>query len=310
MNGEKEINGRTIRGPFFILRGITSSEINTKHAFLIYLTFKIKYNLRNLQETINIPAICESEDGFEETNNSTNIVDYECIGNETVGDNYELNDIAGNYIKNKLVIKDPEKNISIYSFDNLPIGFEMTNNDLDKKTFSNKTFNFSFIGKLYNTQNKISNSYNNPIEMNEIKETAICDFYNDNNLNANLTCRLNMNNDTETTNLTFKENEISTGDKLLFINSLNKIQFYYQKLIQNETELIPKYVDKTSSSDNTTLIIVLSVVIGVIVLGGLSAVLIYIFKVKKVSIMKNLSGKNQDISNINENYVSNTNINI
>ena len=310
INGEKEINGRTIRGPFLILRGITSSEINTKHAFLIYLTFKIKYNLRNLQETINIPAICESENFFEETNNSTNIVDYECIGNETVGDNYELNDIAGNYIKNKLVIKDPEKNISIYSFDNLPIGFEMTNNDLDKKTFSNKTFNFSFIGKLYNTQNKISNSYNNPIEMNEIKETAICDFYNDNNLNANLTCRLNMNNDTETTNLTFKENEISTGDKLLFINSLNKIQFYYQKLIQNETELIPKYIDKTSSSDNTTLIIVLSVVIGVIVLGGLSAVLIYIFKVKKVSNMKNLSGKNQDISNINENYVSNTNINI
>ena len=37
MNGHKEINGRIIKGPSLVLRGITSSEINTKHAFLIYL---------------------------------------------------------------------------------------------------------------------------------------------------------------------------------------------------------------------------------------------------------------------------------
>ena len=42
MNSEKTINGQTYNGPSLMLRGITTSQINSRHAFLIYLTFKVK----------------------------------------------------------------------------------------------------------------------------------------------------------------------------------------------------------------------------------------------------------------------------
>ena len=45
MNSQKEINGKTIKGPKLNLRGITNSQINTGHAFIIYLIFKIKQPL-------------------------------------------------------------------------------------------------------------------------------------------------------------------------------------------------------------------------------------------------------------------------
>ena len=90
MNGEKEINGKNIYGPTLFLRGITSSQINTRHAFLVYLTFKIKYGLRNLQETIKMDAFCEIEEGVEQIEDYVNIVDYECIGNTNIDDNYDL----------------------------------------------------------------------------------------------------------------------------------------------------------------------------------------------------------------------------
>ena len=79
MNGQKKINGQMISGPSLNLRGITSSQINTRHAFLVYLTFKIKYGLRNLQEIpeiLNITALCEIQESFEQSKDFANIVDY------------------------------------------------------------------------------------------------------------------------------------------------------------------------------------------------------------------------------------------
>ena len=93
LNDQKEINGMSISGPSFILSGITSSQINTRHAFLIYLTFIVKYDFRNLEENvIKIPALCEIEKGVEKTDNDINIIDYNCIGNSTIDDNYKLKD--------------------------------------------------------------------------------------------------------------------------------------------------------------------------------------------------------------------------
>ena len=61
LNSEKEINGRNIHGPKLYLRGITNSQINRGHAFLIYLTFKLRQTryLRNLEDTAKIRTICE-----------------------------------------------------------------------------------------------------------------------------------------------------------------------------------------------------------------------------------------------------------
>ena len=42
MNDMRKINNKEIYGPSLVMSGITSSQINTRHSFLIYLTFKIK----------------------------------------------------------------------------------------------------------------------------------------------------------------------------------------------------------------------------------------------------------------------------
>ena len=98
MNKQKEINGKMINGPSLVLRGLTNSQINTGHAFLIYLIFKLNNlrNNRNLEEEIKIPAICEIIDSVDETNNEANIVEYNCIGNTTEDNNlngYTLSNI-------------------------------------------------------------------------------------------------------------------------------------------------------------------------------------------------------------------------
>lgn len=78
---QREINGRIIKGPSFILRGITCSHISSRHAFLLNLIFEKKKTLRYLEDSINITAICEIIEGDGELNSDINIVDYNCIGN-------------------------------------------------------------------------------------------------------------------------------------------------------------------------------------------------------------------------------------
>ena len=69
MNDEQiDNNGQAIDVLSFKLRGITNSQINSRHAFLVYLIFKLKHSLRSLEETLEIEAICEIGNGIEETN--------------------------------------------------------------------------------------------------------------------------------------------------------------------------------------------------------------------------------------------------
>ena len=87
MNSNKEINGRNYYGPSFIIRGLTNSEINIGHTFLIYITLK---NIRNLeQEPVKIPGICQIVNSLEKVDENVNIVDYECIGDADIPDNLE-----------------------------------------------------------------------------------------------------------------------------------------------------------------------------------------------------------------------------
>ena len=295
MNGQKEINGRIIQGPSLKLRGITTSQINSRHAFLVYLTFKLKHSLRNLQETLRIPAICEINDENEETNDDVNIVDYDCIGNETVKGNYELIDIEGNYSNiNNNIINNPSKNNSNYTYENIPILFMLQNNNLNNKTFNNKIIDFSLYGKLNKIKtasNKIITNHNNiEMELNEIKEKALCNFTKDEKLNANFSCNLEMNNNASSSNLTFKNNEIKIGDVNLYINELNKINFSYEK----EERINPIY--KKKSSKNHTAIIVVCIIAGVVVIAAAVFTLLYIFKWRK----KNNVGDKTNAADISE----------
>ena len=47
MNQQRIINGRQVYGPALMMRGLTNSQINSGHAFLVYLVFQIKYARRN-----------------------------------------------------------------------------------------------------------------------------------------------------------------------------------------------------------------------------------------------------------------------
>ena len=83
-------------GPAIMMRGYTNSQINSGHAFLVYLVFQIKYvrrnRNRNLAEEKKIPTICQVVDSVDESEDELNFVEYDCIGNLTEDENEELNE--------------------------------------------------------------------------------------------------------------------------------------------------------------------------------------------------------------------------
>ena len=284
MNGQKEINGQIIEGPSLTLRGITTSQINTNHAFLVYLTFKLKNSLRNLEDkTKKIKAICETNKEVKEGNDIINIVDYDCIGTEPVNDNYEFTGIEGDNINNDIAIKNPNKENSDYSQNNLPLLFIIEKNNIDNQNFTNEKIDFYLNGKLNkletSTNKKITNQKNIQMELKEIDDKVLCDFTRDEkNLEANFTCNLEIkNNNLSSTNLTFKNNEIKINDDVnLYINSLNKLSFSYENI---EEPL--NFDTRKKSSSNKTTIIVVCVVVGVVVLCGIVFISLYCAKFKK-----------------------------
>ena len=120
---------------------------------------------------------------------------------------------------------------------------------------------------------------------------------------------LDLNENQELNNISFKNPEIKIGDNYLFLNHINKLHFSFEK--SNEIDKIN--VNNKKSSNNNTLIIVLCVIIGVIVLAGLTVGVLYILKKNKQNnINKEKNVKNiVDQSNIENNdyNASATNIN-
>ena len=310
MNGQKRINGRVIKGPSFTLRGITSSLIKANYAFIVYLIFRVRIGLRNLEETIKVPAICENNEEIEENSNDVNIVDYDCIGNQTVGDNMELVGIEGENTDNN-IISNPNKTSSEYTLNSLPNVFMIKNNNLENNIYSNSPINFYLKGQL-KERDELSNSKNIELNMNEIDDKAVCDFNKDDATNANLTCSLDLMSNTKTTNLTFKDNEVTIGNKSLYLISLNKIQFAYSNSgpsespdssdtdNKNGTFSQRSYLNSKKGSDHKAVIISVSIVAVVVVIGGLLAIWLYLSKIKKakaLSVSENVQvTSNQDDS--------------
>ena len=316
MNGQKEINGQIISGPTLNLRGITSSQINTRHAFLIYLTFKIKHGLRNLQETIKIPAICEIKEGVEETNDYVNIVDYECIGNSTVDEKYELsgieefennnNIISGNLKEINKIINETEdlanKNNSVFTYEIIKnmIFFYINTNNINTINSSNNNFDFCLngtINKQLSNSNKITSTLRNlnsdcinniNIGMNKINDKAECAFCSDKNLNASLSCILTIKDNIDSTNISFGVSEINIEEtnQTIYIPELNKIHLNYIK---------PEKLKKS----NKALKIALMVIISVIILGGLLGFMLYCIKLerdKNSNLIKNNNIKDEKMN--------------
>ena len=261
IDGQKEINGRIIKGPSFILRGITSSQISQRYAFLIYQI----YQLKNSSELLNISTICEIDEEIEETNNDINIIDFICIGNNTIDENYELIQIKGDNLNN-ISLYNIYKNIYNYTYVNLPTIFIIENDDVNNIIYHNNIIHFTISGKL-NNQINISKLNNISIDIKKIDIKVFCDFYSDKDLNANLSCNLKIDDYIEAINLTFENNEINIGENILFINSLNKINFFYynnndetnivydstvMNATGNETEIISSDILETEYTDYNT----------------------------------------------------------
>ena len=167
LNGQYQRNGQIFYGPSLMLRGITKNQINTRHAFLIYLTFKVKSSLRILEnnDEIILPSICEVKNSVKESSDDLNIVDYECISNNSNNTNWnncEL-DIINEGVKEnegllkKSNIKELSKNISkeniikensLFKLEDLIkyVIFEMDN--IQNKTAKDNIFNFKIEGKI------------------------------------------------------------------------------------------------------------------------------------------------------------------
>ena len=295
MNDEKVINGKTISGPSLILRGITSSQINSRHAFLIYLTFKIKYSLRNLQAVKIITTYCEIKESVEESKDDINLIDYECIGDSDVeldNNTYELIGIEegdkdgviisnsfDDIVKNTNLTNLERKNNPDFTIKDLEhiIKLIVDENYINNQTSSNNTFNFSLYGRL--NINLESREFKDlELKLRGIEnETAKCNFNSEDNSNASLICGLELKSDYEIKNFSFKTDELDLKykEKKLYVPSLNEIY-----LLKTEEEISRER--KRARINHNTLIAVLSIVVGALALAGIGIVLYIILKPTRV----------------------------
>ena len=246
MNSQKVINNKFIYGPSLIMRGITSNQINTRHSFLIYLTFKIKHRTRNLQEeTIIMPAICEVLEGVDETSDDVNMVEYKCIGNQTNEvdlSNYKLDDIEEGNNKNSLKktnlnelvseIKsglgnlDELENIKESSFnleDIMKIIIFQMNEKIELIKSNNFKFNFKIEGKLNKGISQKEFTLKREFELAEVDNKANCSFRIGLNQFADLTCDLNVEYYKDIKTFSFKTSQINTDDYEIYLSKFNDI---------------------------------------------------------------------------------------
>ena len=290
MNGENEVNGETVKGPSLMLRGITDSQINSRHAFLIYMTFKLRSSLRNLElkETVSIPAICEVQDGVEGTSDDVNIVDYKCVANNS--ENVDLTKYDFEEIKeaekgeNEGLLKNSnlnqlsqeKKNTDLtksepsFTFEDLMkyATFEM--NNIQNQTAKDNIFDFKLEGKLNKEIEK--GTFNKELDLNEIEDKINCSFVVEDNKNASLNCKIDINNHKDKSIFSFKTSEIETDKNNIYLAKLNEVYL----LNINEQE---KKEDKTNIG-----LIVGCTIAGVVLVGGGIALVVFLLKRKNNSI--------------------------
>ena len=322
MNSEKMINNKYIYGPSMRMVGIASSQINTRHAFLIYLTFKIKSSLRYLEnennDNITMPAICEILEAVDATEDDVNMVEYECIGNNSNKEDmakYQLDDIQEGNNENSLkksnlndIVSDLKENGELKNLetklesdftieDLMKIYIFKMNEKINNFTADNFKFNFKIEGKL---NKKIPTQtekiiINEKFNLSEIDNKADCKFELDIDQTGVLNCELNVENHKNIKTFSFKTSQIIDENKNeIYLSKFNDIT-----LINNEQK------EDKEDKDNKTkiIIIVVCVVGGTIIIGAI----VFFFIYRHLKAKKNLdinngirqnSNKNENISDI------------
>ena len=306
MNSVKEINGRTIKGPKLHLKGITHSKINSGHAFLIYLVFKIKQPLRNLgdsEDKIRIKAICEVSEEVEENKNEANSVEYECIGdsNGTNLDNTILDDIdVGNDNSNLKELKS-SKDLSQLESDPI-IVFIVVNPE--NQTSNDYNFNFRIDGKIDDNLNETEIKKN--IEMNEISDSSNCIFKIEKDKKAYLSCTLNIEKYKDIKVLTFKPVIISNEkNEKISLEDLNQIYLINEADDKEETIIKNHYNNNDNKKSKTGVIV--GTIILVIVVVALALITTYICFKKKSKLDVSNEQNKQSEQNIRSTFENNYN---
>ena len=321
LNSVKEINGRNIYGPKLNLRGITNSQINTGHAFLIYLTFKIRQSirLRNLEEkNVTIEAICEVIDGVEESKDETNIVDYECIGQNK--ENYELSELINIEDEDKssnLGEVVSEKELSFlddepsYTLEDAikSILFKM---EVKNQTSNNSIFDFRIDGEI--NKDSEEEEIEGKLEMKENKTLkSNCIFTIEKNRKGFLNCTLNVTQYKDQKTFTFKTLNISNENKTIELVDLHKVVLINEEEGDefNSTNFTNRIYNKENKKINAVIIVV--PIVAAFIFIGIIILLIYLWLSKKrnniINQTQTSTQAGKDLKDLNEFNQTTDNIN-
>ena len=328
LNSEKEINGRTIHGPTLRLRGITNSQINTGHAFLIYLIFKLKQDtfFRNLEETVKLEAICEIIDGVEETKNDTNIVDYECIAenkdNKQISELINIEEGNNNDMIKKSNLMDlvSQKNlsnldnISQFKLEDLMKIVTFTMNGIKNQTANNNIFDFKIDGEI--NKNISSDKIIGELQMNEFQDLkSNCTFNIEEQQKANLNCNLNVEKYKEQKIFTFRTSELSNENLTVTLADLDKIFLINDREDSFNSTMITKRIINKSSKKKKTAVIVVSIIASlIVVIAAVFLTYFYLLAKKNANAplqnLNTIQNSSDNINNSAKNNKTSENINI
>ena len=308
MNQQRVISGRPIYGPSLMMRGFTTSQINTGHAFLIYMTFKIKYsrNYRNLEEEKKIPTICQILDSVDESEDDVNMIEYDCIGNLTEEENDELKD----YKLNNIEESNNEENSKVIGTSNLQEIIKETNlenietknksicpvssvlkwanfiaDEINNQTSDNLAFNFEIKGKI--NKDLESQAIDVKLPISEIKDkNADCIFNIKENRKANLNCSLNIENYKDYKILSFKKKDLkSKEDYDIMLSKIDEVLLIND--YQEKEKEIEEEIEKEEKNNNKLIIIITVVAILVILIINIIIFIIILKRCKKKKIVDN-----------------------
>ena len=304
-NQQKQIGGRILLGPFLSLRGLTNSQINTGHAFMVLLSFTLHYTRnnrnRNLEEEKNVKTYCQIVESMDYTTDETNMVDFDCIGDTEEGDDfsdYDLNSIKESPENNKGVFENSNldelaeetdlKNLQfkLKSSYELKDFVKLTTFVLDTvPTFTSKDYHFVFTLNGNLTRNLSKMSFDAKLSVSQIKnKSVICKFNVKEEKQADLNCDVDFEEyKNEYSEFSFKVTTIDHNDESIFLTRINEVRLVHEE------------------KKNYTAIIIIVVVIVVAAAGIISGVIIYKKKKKIIPNEENNQNNNNDINNQNNN---------
>ena len=300
----KTIDDKEVNAPTLTMRGITSSQINPLHEFIIYLIFRLSGGARNMEENneIKIETTCRVKNSGVEGSGSINMVDYECTGNNASSvdlTNYKLYDIEEGNNEDSLkksnlneVIAE-KKGSSDGNLDKLT----ETSPSFDENSLSNIViftmdeniknisandfkFKFKIDGKL--DQDITSRNLELEFDLAEVDTKANCIFNIGQNKISSLSCELNAESHKNIKSFSFKTSEITTDGKEIYLSKINDIALINSEEVKEEED---------DDDDDKTVVIVVSVVCAVVAAVGIGIGIFFLIKKLRVSKVNNNENK-------------------